>query len=241
MENAMNINDAWNTLLSCWREGTLRSAWAREQFVPSVARQADRKGGPHTLSPKQQAIIVKLAQEQIAEPEERPTIRCSNLADLFDGAAANLKWPKITFQFILVPEVRDRNRAKHGEDLADLGSLTKKQAAIMLRLFAEEHTIRLQRAGEKANYPGSITVKADGRWAGRIHRDGTFEMSHNIPDWTVEFLQAFNKSPQKISAWFGRNSGNCCYCNRWLTDDRSLEVGYGEQCARNYHQPWGSK
>jgi hypothetical protein len=38
---------------------------------------------------------------------------------------------------------------------------------------------------------------------------------------------------------FGALYGKCVYCHRKLTDDRSIEVGYGKDCAGQRGLPWG--
>jgi len=43
------------------------------------------------------------------------------------------------------------------------------------------------------------------------------------------------------AGWFGRLHGICCFCAKDLTDDRSIEVGYGPVCAKKHHLPWGDK
>jgi hypothetical protein len=43
------------------------------------------------------------------------------------------------------------------------------------------------------------------------------------------------------AAEYGRATGQCIVCCRSLTDDRSLEVGYGKTCAGNNGWPWGAK
>jgi hypothetical protein len=41
------------------------------------------------------------------------------------------------------------------------------------------------------------------------------------------------------AAAFGHATGHCVYCARELTDDRSVEVGYGPVCASKHNLPWG--
>lgn len=41
------------------------------------------------------------------------------------------------------------------------------------------------------------------------------------------------------AAAFGQVYGQCVFCLRPLTDDRSKEVGYGETCAEHRGLPWG--
>jgi len=41
------------------------------------------------------------------------------------------------------------------------------------------------------------------------------------------------------AARFGKTYGVCINCNRALSDDRSIAVGYGPVCAENQGWPWG--
>ena len=38
---------------------------------------------------------------------------------------------------------------------------------------------------------------------------------------------------------FGKIYGQCVYCSRPLTDERSKEAGYGRKCAEEHGLPWG--
>ena len=48
---------------------------------------------------------------------------------------------------------------------------------------------------------------------------------------------------QRIAAKYGVESGNCLFCSRELTDERSNPAlggaGYGPVCAKKYSLPWG--
>jgi len=43
------------------------------------------------------------------------------------------------------------------------------------------------------------------------------------------------------AALFGHDAGQCVFCSLSLDDDRSVAMGYGPVCARNYGLPWGNK
>lgn len=220
--------------------------WAQRNFVPSVIKQAAKKGSAK-LSATQKAWMFLLNEEAV-NPTPKPEMKKLNLpklAGLFDSAAENLKWPKLNFQFTLSEELRERNQANYGADLRGLDTLTKKQAALMIRFFESDFNIRLSRAGERSSHPGCIQVVQKGeygdrKWFGRII-DGVFHRRDDCPQDVIDFLKAFNSKPQVLSQFFGWNSGNCCYCSKLLTDERSLEVGYGPKCAENYSLPWGGK
>lgn len=73
-----------------------------------------------------------------------------------------------------------------------------------------------------------------GSFFGRIRQDGCFEPSGRCTDEILETLREFSRDPADYAAAYGRRSGNCCFCYRPLTDERSLAAGYGPVCAENY-------
>jgi hypothetical protein len=55
----------------------------------------------------------------------------------------------------------------------------------------------------------------------------------------ITLLSAGTKVTAEQAAAFGHQYGNCVFCSKDLTDDRSVTVGYGPVCAKNNHLPWG--
>jgi hypothetical protein len=43
----------------------------------------------------------------------------------------------------------------------------------------------------------------------------------------------------RIASEYGHATGVCMFCARDLTDERSIEVGYGPVCAGHHDLPWG--
>lgn len=113
-------------------------------------------------------------------------------------------------------------------------------------LEVDGRAIKLSVAGENAKLPGSITVaspKFGGAYYGRITVNGAFQPARDaaaVPT-LVEYLKRFAAEPAKVAAEYGKLTGNCCFCLKPLSDDRSLAVGYGGTCAKNYGLPWGVK
>jgi len=109
---------------------------------------------------------------------------------------------------------------------------------------ADGGKIQLAKAGDRAKFPGTINVTDGGRygdnqWFGRIHRDGKFEAGRDATDAITEVLQQFAADPAGYAAKYGRTTGNCCFCQKTLTDAKSTGVGYGPVCAKNYGLAWG--
>jgi hypothetical protein len=57
----------------------------------------------------------------------------------------------------------------------------------------------------------------------------------------LELLRRFCENPIQLVMLHGKLTGNCCFCRLPLTDERSLQSGYGDTCARHYHLPWGKQ
>jgi len=60
--------------------------------------------------------------------------------------------------------------------------------------------------------------------------------------WTPEielFVRELVANPVEFTATAGRQTGNCVFCTKPLTDERSVVAGYGPTCAGRYGLPWG--
>lgn len=135
--------------------------------------------------------------------------------------------------------------------LFDRASKHLKFPAIVLHVAEIGQSVRINVAGERARFPGSLNVTtvdkgADDRrgWFGRIQRDGRYECSQAIegtPEASAIAAQLvrFAANPAEVAAEHGRLTGHCCFCNLALTDERSTAVGYGKTCAKNFGLPWG--
>lgn len=102
----------------------------------------------------------------------------------------------------------------------------------------------LSLAGPNSRNAGCIYLKGEGGYGeapyyGKVNTDGTCSL-RNAPAGLESLLQAFSADPAGVAAAYGRLTGNCCFCNRELTDERSTSVGYGPVCANHYHLPWGT-
>lgn len=175
-------------------------------------RSLARKFERYNLSDEQIAWLHVMAVES-QQPQPEP-VACdtSGIQELFDNTDSRLRFPKIHLE-------------------CNLGELANQPV-----VFAK--------AGARAQYPGSINVTDGGpyrnnKWFGRIV-DGQFEPSRRCPEGIVSFVKAFSKDPARIAAEYGRRTGNCCFCRRALTDERSTQVGYGPICADNFGLPWGA-
>jgi len=104
--------------------------------------------------------------------------------------------------------------------------------------------LRLNVAGDRARFPGSINVTSlgafdDRDWFGRIHKDGRWEPRRGTQTAVLEALKAFAADPVGVARDHGRRTGACCFCNRLLTDQRSVDAGFGPICADKFGLAWG--
>lgn len=162
------------------------------------------------LSEKQMALFMKIAVDAKARKSQKSVVVTNDfesISALFKTAGTGLKSPKITFTL--------------GDD-----------------------KIRLVQAGRNSRYAGAINV-TDGlpfgqnKWFGRINTDGSFVPNHRLGDVqdVVDFLKEFASDPVQTVRDNGLTSGNCCFCCKTLTDERSVKVGFGPVCASK----WGMK
>ncbi len=99
-------------------------------------------------------------------------------------------------------------------------------------------TLRLSVAGDRARVPGSVQVHQGGAWVGRIEPSGIIAGPLAFDPETIAALAVIMSDPAKAAASYGALSGACSFCDRALTDDGSVEVGYGPVCAKKFGLPW---
>ena len=98
--------------------------------------------------------------------------------------------------------------------------------------------ITLSVAGDQSKVPGSIQVKLDGEWVGRIEPDGKV-VGRQLADSAslLTELAVIASDPAAAAKRYGMATGNCSFCAAKLTDAGSIEVGYGPVCARRWGLP----
>jgi hypothetical protein len=184
-----------------------------QKFAGSLCDQFDRRG----LSPKQEPWIDRLLDRANNPPAD------IKLGSNLSGIIAML----------------DKAKAQG-----------KKSPALLVA--AGDRELRLNIAGNRAKVPGSINVvdaKSDANeWYGRVTRDGVFQPSRRYDSATVTAvgaaLQAMADDPAAAAGAYGKLTMRCCFCGLPLgrgKDRRSVEVGYGPDCAARFGVPWGVK
>jgi hypothetical protein len=104
--------------------------------------------------------------------------------------------------------------------------------------------LRLAMAGSTSKFPGAVQVKINGAWVGRVQADGVARGPMVDRPAIIEALAVVGNDPAKAAKEFAALTCRCSFCNLHLTDEGSVEVGYGPVCAKKYnlpHQPKGAK
>lgn len=77
------------------------------------------------------------------------------------------------------------------------------------------------------------------RYYGLINDRGVFSPGRDLSEGVRAFLVTLAADPVGVIAAYGHATGECSFCARELTDERSVTVGYGPICADHYGLPWG--
>lgn len=106
--------------------------------------------------------------------------------------------------------------------------------------------LKLYVSGPRSRVPDVVNVVGEETetWYGRVYPDGRWQEGRGSPETNkaVEgLLTRLASDPERVASEYGRLTGNCCFCSRKLSDERSTEVGYGPVCAAKFGLKWGSK
>jgi len=163
------------------------------------------------LSTSQLVWVDKLIARATAPKPVQQTIKVGSMSGviaLFAKAQEKLKHPKITLSLNGAPVV-------------------------------------LSVAGQGSKAPGSINVMGEGKypnreWFGRISPEGDWAPSGLLQkdqarlESLLILLGEFAYAPAEVARKYGALTGNCCFCAKKLTDDKSVAAGFGPKCAENF-------
>jgi hypothetical protein len=95
--------------------------------------------------------------------------------------------------------------------------------------------------GERSKVPGSVTVNRDGEYLGLVRPTGEAFGAWDAPELfdaeLIAHLLLVAREPAKAAKDFAALSGSCSFCGTKITDEGSVEVGYGPVCAKNWGLP----
>lgn len=184
----------------------------------------------------------------------------TSLVDKFPGyngwSAKQFHWAKEMLKQAVDPDI-----GKAKKEQVNLGKFTGvyklfekasslKWPKLNLATFDNQYPVGLSVAGVKAKCPGTINVTdgkpfGENKWYGRIDAEGHFELSSPYKDTPemmeiIGLLRMLSKDAHETAVKCGKMSGYCTFCNRPLKYDKSVAVGYGEKCAKNWglHDKW---
>lgn len=90
--------------------------------------------------------------------------------------------------------------------------------------------VKLNLSGQRSKYPDTINLKVDDVWYGRVLDDGEWHQPRSAQPETVgelkTLLERLAGDPAGVATEYGKITGNCCFCHRKLTDERSLDAGF---------------
>lgn len=104
--------------------------------------------------------------------------------------------------------------------------------------------VRLSLAGSGSSVPGSVQVYLNESWLGRVEPNGKVIGRLAGDEAMLAHLSNIANDPAKAAKEYGALRCSCSFCLTPLTDEGSIEVGYGPICAARYelpHTPKGSK
>lgn len=146
---------------------------------------------------------------------------------------------KLTERALAPPRVEqlDCSLAPVVQSLVYAGSKLKYPKVRLLSPAGKDLVVYI--AGERSKYSGNAVVVSPGSFEdrtyyGRVDQSGQFFKSNSADQDVVEILKRFASAPAETAAQYGKLTGNCCFCGRKLSDEKSLKNGYGPVCAVNY-------
>jgi hypothetical protein len=193
-----------------------RVAQSRREFVESLLSQFVRRGSNEgSLSSSQWYWVNRINTECASGASTAPRVASGN-AQWADGARTVHGWLlTASASGLQRPAVRYPNSV-----MFKLPASTSRHAA------ADTFFVMVGAAGSRV-YAGRFT-------------NGLFYASREVPSNIAALLSEIMANPLQRAIEVGRTTGNCCFCARDLTDERSTSVGYGPICAGHYGLPWGA-
>jgi hypothetical protein len=129
------------------------------------------------------------------------------------------------------------------QDLFDKAGQNLKRIKIKLQTPTGQPVV-ITRAGPMSKYVGQVLITDGGpfgsnKYFGRIDTTGEFFATRSATTEVCNLVKQFSDNPAEAAAQYGKLTGGCSFCKHGLTDGRSLAVGYGPVCAKNFGLVWG--
>ena len=114
------------------------------------------------------------------------------------------------------------------------------RAAESLRYPAINFTLAGRRIRIYRATKGYIAIKVDGEYVGKLVSADAPILLYSAKELLPE-IDTVLSSPISESALRGKEYGRCCFCNRELDNEGSIQHGYGPICAEKWGLPWSSE
>ena len=209
--------------------------------LSAAAARADMVG--RGASPKQVSFLASLMDQLNLDAAEIGCACTSTHSVLTSKGASGLIGQFLADVKKLPPKVKPTCNV--GDLSAVIKLMTDAKASIKWpKIRFEDADIRLTISGDRAKVPGAVNVTSNAGygesvWYGRIMTDGTFDPSFKVTDAVKDFLTNLAADVRGTVKAHGKDTGNCCFCSRELTVEKSVQAGYGSVCAKTYSLPYG--
>ena len=87
---------------------------------------------------------------------------------------------------------------------------------------------------------GYIAIKVDSEYVGKLVSADAQIILYSAKELLPE-IDALLSNPISESALQGKEYGRCCFCNRELDNEGSIQHGYGPICAEKWGLPWSAE
>lgn len=92
---------------------------------------------------------------------------------------------------------------------------------------------------------GYIAIKLNGEYIGKLPAADKHIILYDSPRFNhnelLDELDTLMSNPITESALQGKEYGRCCFCNRKLDNEGSIQHGYGSICAEKWGLPWSAE
>ncbi len=89
-------------------------------------------------------------------------------------------------------------------------------------------------APENGANPGALYIKNGPTYLGKIDAEGRYTASREATPETMTAIAAAMVNPLEAAVAYGRETGNCALCGRFLENPESVALGVGPICRRKW-------
>lgn len=203
------------------------------------------QAGKGPLMTDQEKIAAILAPEAMAKRNERGREFAQEIAEKFGrmldrGTVLSVRQTALLDRLVSETTAPQAQVGASFDGVRELFETAKRSGLKRpgLRVTVGDLELSLNLAPAHGRNPGAIYVKANGEYAGKVS-EGEWRAAFNAPAAATDAVLAIAADPVGMAIQSGKATGACSFCRLGLTDERSVQVGYGPQCAEKWGLPWG--